>query len=115
MTQASRHPLRLLATATLAIAVLAGCSTVKNAFGGRDKDKAGEPTALAQIVPTANVGRLWSASIGKGGERLRAIGSKARVQMQALFDRKVFLETWVRVREGWSNDEAALRTLGYHD
>ncbi len=70
MTQASRHPLRLLATATLAIAVLAGCSTVKNAFGGRDKDKAGEPTALAQIVPTANVGRLWSASIGKGGERL---------------------------------------------
>ncbi len=53
--------------------------------------------------------------IGKGGERLRAIGSKARVQMQALFDRKVFLETWVRVRQGWSNDEAALRTLGYHD
>lgn len=53
--------------------------------------------------------------IGKGGERLREIGSKARVQMQKLFDRKVFLETWVRVRAGWSNDEAALRTLGYHE
>lgn len=53
--------------------------------------------------------------IGKGGERLREIGTRAREQMQRLFDRKVFLQTWVRVREGWSNDEAALRTLGYHD
>ena len=70
MTQASRHPLRLLATATLAVAVLAGCSTVKNVFGGRDKDKAGEPAALTQIVPTAAVARLWSASVGKGEERL---------------------------------------------
>ena len=56
-----------------------------------------------------------SIVIGKGGERLREIGAKSRVQMERLFDRKVFLETWVRVREGWSNDEAALRTLGYHD
>ena len=53
--------------------------------------------------------------IGKGGERLREIGSRARQQMERLFDNKVFLETWVRVREGWSDDEAALRTLGYHD
>ncbi|MGH8076211.1 MAG: GTPase Era [Lysobacter sp.] len=53
--------------------------------------------------------------IGKGGERLREIGSKARIQMERLFDAKVFLETWVRVREGWSDDEAALRAFGYHD
>jgi GTPase len=53
--------------------------------------------------------------IGKGGARLREIGSKARLQMERLFDNKVFLETWVRVREGWSDDEAALRTLGYGD
>lgn len=53
--------------------------------------------------------------IGKGGERLREIGAKARVQMERLFDSKVFLETWVRVREGWSDDEAALRAFGYHD
>lgn len=53
--------------------------------------------------------------IGKGGERLRAIGTKAREAMQRLFGSKVFLQTWVRVREGWSDDEAALRTLGYHD
>ncbi|MEZ0470570.1 GTPase Era [Luteimonas salinilitoris] len=51
--------------------------------------------------------------IGKGGTRLREIGTKARQQMERLFDRKVFLETWVRVREGWSDDEAALRAFGY--
>ena len=53
--------------------------------------------------------------IGNKGERLREIGTRARMQMERLFDGKVFLETWVRVREGWSDDEAALRTLGYHD
>jgi GTP-binding protein Era len=53
--------------------------------------------------------------IGKGGARLREVGAKARVQMEHLFGSKVFLETWVRVREGWSDDEAALRSLGYHD
>lgn len=51
--------------------------------------------------------------IGKGGARLREIGSKARLQMEHLFGSKVFLQTWVRVREGWSDDEAALRSLGY--
>ena len=56
-----------------------------------------------------------SIVIGKGGERLREVGTKARQQMERLFDAKVFLETWVRVREGWSDDEAALRTFGYHD
>jgi GTP-binding protein Era len=53
--------------------------------------------------------------IGKGGERLREIGTKSRLQMERLFGAKVFLETWVRVREGWSDDEAALRAFGYHD
>ncbi|MFC5577612.1 GTPase Era [Lysobacter niabensis] len=53
--------------------------------------------------------------IGKGGERLREIGTKSRLQMERLFGSKVFLETWVRVREGWSDDEAALRAFGYHD
>nr|WP_295374883.1 GTPase Era [Pseudoxanthomonas sp.] len=51
--------------------------------------------------------------IGKGGARLKEIGSKARMQMEHLFGRKVFLETWVRVREGWSDDETALKAFGY--
>ena len=54
--------------------------------------------------------RIKSISAG-----VREIGSRARLQMERLFDRKVFLQTWVRVREGWSDDEAALRSLGYHD
>ncbi len=53
--------------------------------------------------------------IGKGGERLREIGARARIQMEQLFAAKVFLETWVKVREGWSDDEAALRAFGYHE
>ena len=51
--------------------------------------------------------------IGKGGERMKAISTGARIGMERLFDRKVFLETWVRVREGWSDDEAALGRFGY--
>ena len=53
--------------------------------------------------------------IGKGGARLKDIGSKARQQMEHLFGCKVFLETWVRVREGWSDDESALKAFGYGD
>jgi GTPase len=53
--------------------------------------------------------------IGNGGERMKAISTGARVGMEKLFGRKVFLETWCRVREGWSDDEAALRRFGYHD
>ena len=53
--------------------------------------------------------------IGKGGARLKEIGSKSRIQMERLFGRKVFLETWVRVREGWSGDESALKAFGYGD
>jgi GTPase len=53
--------------------------------------------------------------IGKGGERMKAISTGARQGMERLFDRKVFLETWCRVREGWSDDEAALGRFGYTD
>jgi len=51
--------------------------------------------------------------IGKGGERLKAISTGARKGMEELFGAKVFLQTWVRVREGWSDDEAALGRFGY--
>ena len=53
--------------------------------------------------------------IGKGGERMKAISTGARLGMERLFDRKVFLETWCRVREGWSDDEAALGRFGYSE
>ncbi|WP_085298989.1 GTPase Era [Cognaticolwellia mytili] len=53
--------------------------------------------------------------IGNKGEKLKVIGQEARRDMQTLFDRKVFLETWVKVKSGWADDERALRSLGYGD
>ncbi|TGD74665.1 GTPase Era [Mangrovimicrobium sediminis] len=53
--------------------------------------------------------------IGTGGERLRSIGTEARRDMERLFDCKVMLRLWVKVRSGWSDDERALRSLGYDD
>ena len=53
--------------------------------------------------------------IGNKGERLKTIGQEARRDMETLFDSKVFLETWVKVKSGWADDERALRSLGYGD
>jgi GTPase len=53
--------------------------------------------------------------IGKGGERLKRISSEARVELEKLFDGKVYLETWVKVKSGWADDERALKSLGYGD
>ena len=51
--------------------------------------------------------------IGGGGERLKRIGSEARQELETLMDAKVFLELWVKVRSGWADDEAHLRSYGY--
>jgi GTP-binding protein Era len=53
--------------------------------------------------------------IGKGGEVLKEIGRRARINMEQTFGAKVFLKTWVRVKESWSEDERLLRQLGYDD
>jgi GTP-binding protein Era len=53
--------------------------------------------------------------IGNGGERIRQIGEEARKDMQKLFDSKIMLKLWVKVKAGWSDDERALRSLGYSD
>ena len=53
--------------------------------------------------------------IGSNGARIKKIGEQARADMESLFDSKVMLRTWVKVRTGWSDDERALRSLGYMD
>jgi len=53
--------------------------------------------------------------VGEGGSRLRSIGTDARRDMELLFDSKVMLRLWVKVKSGWSDDERALRSLGYDD
>ena len=50
--------------------------------------------------------------VGKGGEKLKAIASAARRDMEKLFGGKVFLEVWVKVRGGWTEDAATLRRFG---
>jgi GTPase len=51
--------------------------------------------------------------IGKGGEKLKLIGTDARRDMERLFSGKVFLQIWVKVKHGWADDERALRSLGF--
>lgn len=51
--------------------------------------------------------------IGKRGEILKAVGTEARMDMERLFGMKVFLQLWVKVREGWRQDEQMLTALGY--
>ena len=51
--------------------------------------------------------------IGENGSRLKLIGTEARKDMERMFDTKVMLKLWVKVKSGWSDDERALRSLGY--
>jgi GTP-binding protein Era len=53
--------------------------------------------------------------IGKNGSRLKLVGESARKDMEIAFDRKVFLQMWVKVKKSWSNDERALQSLGFKD
>ena len=51
--------------------------------------------------------------IGKGGERLKQIGTDARVDLEKLFGGKIYLELWVRVKKGWADDDKLVRQYGY--
>ena len=74
-----------------------------------------EPSGLRRIAAAIVVEREAHKGmiIGSGGERLRRIGSEARVELEKLLDAKVFLELWVKVRSGWAADEEHLRSYGY--
>lgn len=53
--------------------------------------------------------------IGNEGQRLKKVGTQARVDMETMFESKVFLEIWVKVKEGWADNEQMLKSLGYTD
>lgn len=53
--------------------------------------------------------------IGNKGQKIKQIGMEARKDMQTLFEKRVHLELWVKVKSGWTDDERALRSLGYSD
>jgi GTP-binding protein Era len=51
--------------------------------------------------------------IGEDGEKLKRISTEARQDMEKLFDAKVYLRIWVKVKSGWADDEAKLKSYGY--
>ncbi|SEO51911.1 GTPase Era [Aquisalimonas asiatica] len=53
--------------------------------------------------------------IGNGGQQLKRIGQQARRQIEHLVEKKVHLELWVKIREGWADDERAMKSLGYDE
>lgn len=53
--------------------------------------------------------------IGKSGSVLKDIGSSARKNMEQLFEQKVHLEMWVKVKQGWSDSESLMKRMGYDD
>ncbi|MDN3639804.1 GTPase Era [Simiduia curdlanivorans] len=53
--------------------------------------------------------------IGDKGDKIKLIGQQARLDIESLFETKVMLKLWVKVKSGWSDDERALRSLGYDD
>ena len=71
--------------------------------------------ALRRISATIVVDRPAHKGmvIGKGGDTLKRIASEARQDMERLFDGKVFLEVFVKVKSGWADDERLLKSLGY--
>ena len=53
--------------------------------------------------------------IGKQGELLKKVGTDARIDIEKLIDKKVYLQIWVKVKKGWANSERALQSLGFLD
>ncbi len=83
---------------------------------GRGKAKDGSKTKrMVKIAATIVVERDTHKAmvIGDKGERIKRIGTETRVELERLMDAKVFIELWVKVRSGWADDEARVRSFGY--
>jgi len=78
-------------------------------------DKYEEEGALRRIAATILVERDAHKAmiVGAGGERIKRIGTESRHELEHLLGARVFLELWVKVKSGWADDEAHLRSYGY--
>jgi GTP-binding protein Era len=74
----------------------------------------GELTRIRALILVERAGQK-AIVIGKKGEVLKKVGERARHDLERMLEGKVFLQLWVKVKEGWSDDERALRSLGYAD
>ena len=66
------------------------------------------------LIPVEREGQKKMV-IGNKGAKIKTIGIEARRDMEQMFDAKVHLELWVKVKSGWADDERALRSTGYVD
>ena len=80
-----------------------------------DEEKSKQHGRMVRIAATIVVERDGHKAmvIGEKGERLKRIGTEARQELEKLMDCKVFIELWVKVRSGWADDEARVRSFGY--
>ena len=80
-------------------------------------DKMTTEKKLIKIFCTIWVAREGQKRIilGKKGEKMKHISTQARKDMEAYFKKKVFLDVWIKVKEGWVDSENLLNQLGYHD
>jgi GTP-binding protein Era len=75
-------------------------------------DEQEKMTHIAAVIYVERPGQKVIV-VGKDGAKLKEIGTKARLDIEKLLDTKVFLQIWVKVKRGWSDDEKILRSLGY--
>jgi len=82
---------------------------------GVEIEKFEDERGIRRIHAAIVVGREGHKAIiiGSGGSKLKQIATAARLDMEKLFGSKVYLQVWVKVRSGWTDDEAALRRMGY--
>ena len=80
-----------------------------------DEEKSKQYKRFIRVAATIVVEREGHKAmvIGEKGERLKRISTEARQELEKLMDAKVFLEVWVKVRSGWADDEARVRSFGY--
>ncbi|WCM98998.1 GTPase Era [Acidovorax sp. GBBC 1281] len=80
-----------------------------------EEEKGKTKSRMIRIAATIVVERDGHKAmvIGEKGERLKRIGTEARQELEKLMDAKVFIEIWVKVRSGWADDEARVRSFGY--
>lgn len=74
----------------------------------------GNLTRIAAVIWVERPGQK-AIVIGHQGQVLKRVGERARLDLEAMLDGKVYLQLWVKVKDGWSDDERALRSLGYSE
>ena len=92
----------------------------------RDEVPHGVAVEIEQYIEEENLTRISAVIycekkshkgmiIGKGGRKLKGIGKSAREEIEGLVGTRVFLETWVKVRENWRDSDIALSNFGYKE